>query len=177
MVSVPMITKSGRQRSQRRALQPPMLRAPAQPSRLEVPRPQFIVLCAFLVAAFAMGGSARGDIQSLMILRPVSAITLGYGLTSLNWGHLKAHRWILGFAAALIVLPIAQLVPLPASVSYALPGHSLIADIDQASGNYGVARPISLAPSQTRNALWSMMAPSRCSSSVSNCPSVSTKNC
>ena len=120
---------------------------------------QFFVLSAFLAAAFAMGGSARGDIQSLMILRPLAALTLGFGLTSLEWGHIRSCRCLFGLAASCVLLAIVQLIPLPGTVSYALPGHGLIADIDRASGNFGVARPISLAPSQTWNALWSMMPP------------------
>ena len=134
-------------------------RIPSASSLFGVISPQCGVLGLFLFAAFLMGGSARNDIESLSILRPLGVVTLGFGLTSLNWEHIKAFKWLFGLGLACLLLAIIQLIPLPLSLSYALPGHALIADIDKLTGQYGITRPISLAPSLTWNAFWSMMLP------------------
>lgn len=119
----------------------------------------FRVLSIFLVAMFAMTGSHRLDNESLMFVRPISALVLGYGLSQLTGDQIKAYRWLFGVAIACIAIALVQLVPLPANLFFALPGHGLIGEIDRAIGNAGGAHPISMAPTLTRNALWSMMVP------------------
>lgn len=123
------------------------------------PSAKFWGLSAFLVLVFVMGGSARGDIESLIILRPVSAVALGFTLTSLKWEQVRRYRWLFTLAVACVGLAIAQLAPLPLHSSYGLSGHSIIAEIDSASSTFGGTRPLSLAPSKTWNALWSMLLP------------------
>ena len=120
---------------------------------------EFRVLSVFLVAMFAMTGSHRVDNESLMIVRPLSALVLGFGLSRLTVQQISAYRWLFGVAIACLAIALVQLVPLPANLFLSLPGHGLVGEIDRAIGNTGGAHPLSLAPTLTRNALWSMMVP------------------
>lgn len=117
------------------------------------------MLAAFLVLAFAVGGGARSDIQSLIILRPVAALACGAALLTLRWEHIRTHRALFGFAVALILIFALQLVPLPPTVWQTLPGRSVIADIDVAVGLKGNWRPLSMAPPATWNALHALLVP------------------
>jgi O-antigen ligase len=119
----------------------------------------FWVLAIFILLTFLTGGGARDDIQSLAILRPVSALALGFALWGASFAHFQAFRFLTTFAALLILLVILHLAPLPPSLWAALPGRELIADIDKAAGLGAVWRPLSLAPSQTSNALYSLIGP------------------
>lgn len=119
----------------------------------------FWSLSIFVLLTFVLGGGARGDIQSLAILRPLSAVALAYALWGLRMADFKGFRLLTGFAVAIVVLVGLHLVPLPPSLWTALPGRELIADIDKASGLGSVWRPLSMAPSETTNALFALMAP------------------
>jgi len=106
-----------------------------------------------------MGGGARSDIQSLVILRPVSAAVLGYALWGLTWDRAKPFRFLVFFAIAVVLLVALHLVPLPPAIWMSLPGREIAADVDRVAGLGSVWRPISLTPFQTRNALYSLVVP------------------
>jgi O-antigen ligase len=119
----------------------------------------FWVLAVWLALVFLLGGSSRADVQTLLFLRPASALVLCYGLSSLTALQLKEHRGLFVFAAMLFVLLAAQLVPLPPGVWQQLPGREILAQIDRAAGNADLWRPLTMAPAGTRNALWSLTTP------------------
>jgi O-antigen ligase len=119
----------------------------------------FWLLCAFIVLTFAMGGGARSDIQSLAILRPAAALTLGYALWGLDIDAVRRFRFLCLFALLILLLVGAHLVPLPPALWGSLPGRDLVSDIDRVTGLGAVWRPLSLAPSQTWNALFSLVIP------------------
>lgn len=119
----------------------------------------FWALTALLLAAFAMGGSARADVASLMVLRPLAILMLGFGLSQLHWAHVESRKFLFLMAAALAALPLFHLVPLPVSWWTALPGRGLIGEIDQAAGLGAVARPLSMVPDATSNALFACVVP------------------
>ena len=56
-------------------------------------------------------------------------------------------------------MTLVHLVPLPPALWHALPGRELVADIDARVGLAAIWRPISLAPQETRNALFSLFVP------------------
>lgn len=120
---------------------------------------QFWALAIFLVLAFALGGGARGDIQSLVIFRPLSLLLCGFALWTLTWDDVRRHALLFGIAGLLVVLVGAHLIPLPPSIWTRLPGRELIAQLDQASGLNSVWRPLSLVPTATANAFYSLFAP------------------
>jgi hypothetical protein len=120
--------------------------------------PFWVMILYLLLLAF-MGGGARSDVQSLVILRPVSAIVLGYALWGITWDRARPFRFLIFFATAIILLVGLHLVPLPPALWMSLPGRELAAEIDRVAALGSVWRPISLVPSQTWNALYSFIVP------------------
>lgn len=106
-----------------------------------------------------MGGGARGDIQSLVILRPMAALVCAFGLWGLRGDHIRENRFLFGFAAALFALLALQLIPLPPIIWGALPGREIVSEIDRVAGLGKIWRPISMVPSGTWNALFSLFVP------------------
>ncbi|WP_425229462.1 O-antigen ligase family protein [Sphingomonas sp.] len=119
----------------------------------------FFVLAAFLVLTFLTGGGARADILSLLLLRPVSALVCGYAVYRLQRADIVKHRVLLALAAATVLLVGAYLVPLPPAWWHGLAGHQLIVQTDAALGFADRWRPLSLAPTGTENALFSLLTP------------------
>lgn len=119
----------------------------------------FRALILLLILMFITGGGSRADIQSLTVLRPISAIFLGYGLSQISRAQMKEQRFLFGMALAIIVLALLQLIPLPPSIWAPLPGRGLIVDIDRATGLTGAWRPVSLVPYGTWNALFALIPP------------------
>ena len=131
-------------------------------ARLRLRDPQaraFWALALLLAATFLLGGSARGDAESLIILRPFAALLAGLGIWQLRLEHIQKHKLVLGVALALTALPLLQLVPLPYAIWTSLPGRQQVADIDRIAGLGQIARPISLVPDGTLNALLSLLVP------------------
>jgi O-antigen ligase len=119
----------------------------------------FWIMTFYLVLLAFTGGGARSDIQSLTILRPVSALMLGYALWGLKWDQLQPFRFLLWFALAAILLLVVHLIPLPPALWTLLPGRDLAVEIDKVAGFGAIWRPLSLVPSETWNALYAMVVP------------------
>lgn len=119
----------------------------------------FWLLAGFLLLIGFTASGARGDLLSLIVVRPVAMLLCAYGLFRLTGQQASAHRWFLVFAGLVTGLVALHLVPLPPAVWQALPGRDLVADIDRAAGLGDVWRPLTLAPAATRNALFSLSIP------------------
>jgi O-antigen ligase len=119
----------------------------------------FWALTCFLISAFLLGGASRAEEQSVIILRPLSVLFLGYGLHGLTSRQVREFQFLFAMAAALIAWVAIQLIPLPPAVWSALPGRELIVRIDDAAELHDVWRPLSLSPAGTRNALFSLISP------------------
>jgi O-antigen ligase len=119
----------------------------------------FWALITFLILTLFTGGGSRADIQSLVILRPAAVIFCGIGLWSLRWEHVKAYRFLFGMASAIFALVLLHLLPLPPAAWEALPGRGLLTQIEDAAGLGAVWRPISMVPSATWNAFFSLFVP------------------
>jgi O-antigen ligase len=120
---------------------------------------RFVAFAILVFAAFLMGGSARPDVQSLVILRPLAILLGGYALMLITREQLRMIA-----VPALLLLALAfvigiQLVPLPPGLWGSLPGRSVIADIGSAMGLGDAWRPLSLAPERTINALFALTIP------------------
>jgi O-antigen ligase len=116
-------------------------------------------LVGYLGLVFLMGGGARGDILSLVILRPVAIIVCGFALMTLGWKHIRQYRFLFALAAALFVLVGLHLVPLPFSIWASLPGRGIIVEIGQAAQLGEVWRPLTMVPIATWNAFYSLFVP------------------
>ncbi|NIJ19284.1 O-antigen ligase [Sphingomonas naasensis] len=120
---------------------------------------QFWLLLAFLGVTALLGGGARGDVASLVILRPLAGLLCGVALATLRREQVTENRGLFAFAAAVIVYVAIQLVPLPPVIWHMLPGREIVAQIDTATGLGPTWRPISMAPLATWNALYSLLVP------------------
>lgn len=117
------------------------------------------VLIAYVALVFLLGGGARDDILSLVVLRPLAVAVLGYALLVADPGRMRANRGLLLLGGAWTALVVLHLVPLPPSIWQALPGRELAAEIDRAAGLGAQWRPLSLVPHRTLNALFALMVP------------------
>lgn len=120
---------------------------------------RYCVLAGYLAMLFLMGGGAREDLQSLMILRPLSVLACAGGLLSLQVEDWQRYRELFLLLAAAIALSALQLVPLPPALWHALAGRELLREIDSAAGLGAVWRPLSMDPMMTWNALFSLSVP------------------
>lgn len=119
----------------------------------------FPMLSVFLVLTFATGGSSWPYEGQLILLRPVSVLFAMFGLATMRpdvWCRFSPI-WI-GFVAIVLLLA-AHLLPLPYTWWSALPGRELLTQIDQAAGFGAIARPLSMHPEATVNALFSLFVP------------------
>lgn len=117
------------------------------------------VLLVLVAAAFVLGGSARADVASLAILRPLGLLCLALALGTLSRTHARGFVVPLAIAGAAVLLPALQLVPLPPSIWQRLPDRDLVAEIDRAAGLGTPWRPLTLTPPETLNALLAGVIP------------------
>lgn len=119
----------------------------------------FWLLIAFLSLVALTGGSARSDVQSLAILRPVSVIIFGIALINFKFDYFRAHALLFGIIAAIWMVAIGQLIPLPPALWQGFPSRELVIDIGAISGQESVYRTLSLDPEAAWNALFSLFIP------------------
>lgn len=120
---------------------------------------QFWILASFLVIACFTGGSARGDVQSLQVLRPAAILVAAYGLFTIRWRELGVYKGLVFLIVAVFALVAAHLIFLPPSLWSGLPGRAIIRDIDAMAELAGLWRPLSMAPLGTLNALYALSIP------------------
>ena len=119
----------------------------------------FFLLVLYLVLVFLTGGGARADIQSLIILRPISVIVCGFALWTITRDQVKKYQLLFLSFAAVIALVAIQLVPLPPALWSALPGREIMVEVDKAAGLGPRWRPISMVPSATWNGFYALFVP------------------
>ena len=117
------------------------------------------VLVGYIALVFLLGGGARDDIASLVVLRPLALVVLGYALVIADAERMRANRGFLLLAGAWVALVASHLIPLPPGIWQALPGRELAVEIDHAAGLGDPWRPLSLVPHRTLNALFALSVP------------------
>lgn len=123
------------------------------------PSPLFWILGAFLVLLFATGGASRADVQSLVILRPVSVFVCALALMTLRREHLAQRKWLFGSFAAVFALALLHVIPLPPALWQSLAGRQDLVDVEKLTGLTDVWRPLTLAPMNGWHALFSLFVP------------------
>lgn len=117
------------------------------------------LLLALLTVTFLIGGGARGDVNSVAILRPFAILMSFIGLAFLTKAKAQAF-WPLLVVGSLFVMWIGvQLVPLPPSIIAAMPGQEPYVAAAKAMGVAESWRPLSVIPSQTSNAFYAAFVP------------------
>lgn len=119
----------------------------------------FYVLSAFLLLLFATGGSSWPFEAQLIVLRPAAFLIAAWGLATMTTQHWREYRtlWIIFFAITLLIA--THLVTLPFAWWSRLPGRDVLVQIDAAANLGQIARPLSMQPEATMNALLSMSVP------------------
>lgn len=119
----------------------------------------FLLFIGLMLLCFLGGGGSRGDVASLLYLRPAAVISFFVFLWFARKGELAVVRvplLLLGLAGALLVL---QLIPLPPSIWTALPGRAPFTQAATLAGIDQPWRPLSIAPDLTLNSLAALCVP------------------
>lgn len=131
----------------------------ARHAAIAVPSACFWALAGFMLLAFATGGGSRYDIQSLVILRPAAALLLAFAFWGVRGRDLRGLTQPLLLFAAMALLILLHLIPLPWALWSSLPGRETIVAIDEAASLGHIWRPLALAPVGAWNALFSLLPP------------------
>jgi hypothetical protein len=123
------------------------------------PSAQFWILAAFLCVVFLTGGASRIEVQSLVILRPLSVFACAIALLTVKKEHCLQYRELFFGFAAIFFLAAIHLVPLPNAVWSSLNGRAELQAIDDLVGLKDVWRPLTLTPMNGWHALLSLFAP------------------
>lgn len=123
---------------------------------------RFCALLLLLALCAIGGGGARGDIQSLLYLRPMALLITAALLVSPGRLDLGELRTPLRLLALLAIWMAVQLIPLPPALWAVLPGHAQFVDIAGSANFPQPWRPLSLTPDLTLNSLVSLLVPAGC---------------
>lgn len=118
-----------------------------------------LLLAALLAMTFLLGGSARADASSLLLLRPLAAAVFAIAAVSALPAALRRACWETTLALALLALPLLHVVPLPPQIWTALPGRELAAESYRAMGQPLPWHPLSLTPRHSWNAVFALLGP------------------
>lgn len=116
--------------------------------------------CLLLGFSFAFGGSSRDHEFRLLAVELAALPLLVMALTQIvETGTWRSHRLLLGLLSAILLLPLAQLVPLPPSLWQALPGRDAIEVSRAVSGAQPGWVTMSLTPDRTWSAWFALLPP------------------
>lgn len=127
--------------------------------RLASPVARKMALLLLIVAAFALGGGSRGDINSLILLRPLAFALLAYVIAVGNWDDVSRNGRVALFAVAVLTIVVLHLVPLPPAAWQSLPGRDIVVRGDTMVGLGAIARPLALNVTEATNSLLSLSVP------------------
>ena len=138
--------------------------APMSSSRRRIfNEPDFPLFCGVilvLVIALTLGGASRLNMVQVTLVELASLPLLIMSLLAFQarslWQGVKIPLVLIGIA---LLIPLAQLVPLPPGLWAALPGHKVAADALATAGIAPRWRPASLAPDQTLISLLALCPP------------------
>jgi O-antigen ligase len=123
------------------------------------PAVKFAAFIGFVIITVLLGGASRPDVWSLLLLRPVAFLFLGYACLIVSREQLAQMRGPIILLACLAALILLQLIPLPSAIWPSLPQRDVIYDVSKNLDLQNAWRPISLVPSRTLNSLLSLSVP------------------
>lgn len=118
----------------------------------------FYLVALNLVLALILGGGTRGGFLSDVLLQILSVPLLLIALWQLAEPGRAVSRWVLVFCAALVLLPLLQLLPLPPAVWTSLAHRQAEANALRLVGELPWM-PLSVAPSATWLSVLSLIVP------------------
>lgn len=119
----------------------------------------FGALVVVLSVLWIAGGASKADVLGQVVVRSVAWLALVIAVLAEGRLAIDRIRLPLIFFAAVLALPLLQLVPLPVAVWQALPGRSALAGAAVISGEAQPWRPWSMVPAATINAAGSLIVP------------------
>lgn len=120
----------------------------------------FVLASVTLAASLLLGGASRTNEVQVAVIELLSVPTLLWALWSLAAdGSWKSHRLPIAILTAMALIPLVQLIPLPADIWASWPGHQAAADGLRAAGLDIGWRPISLTPLETSGHLLALLPP------------------
>jgi O-antigen ligase len=120
---------------------------------------KFVVFAVFVILVALMGGGARSDIVSLLVLRPVAVLAAAYGLLTISQPAFRSAAVPIYLLTAAMAIAALQLLPLPAPVWTSLAGRGPFAEVYSQFGLSAGWHPLSLYPSYSWNSLFAMFVP------------------
>ena len=129
------------------------------PSILPKPQWQFWLLAAFLLVVFFTGGASRTDVQSLVILRPLSVLLCATAMMTLRKEHLAGRKFLFWAMVTLMLTALLHLAPLPPDMWQALPGRDDMVAVENLVGLSDVWRPLTLTPMNGWHAFAALFTP------------------
>lgn len=118
-----------------------------------------VAIAVLWAALLLLGGSSRGDVAQLIILRPLAVLIACFGLWTLRKEHLSRYPFLLAMTALIILVAVLHLLPLPPSLWHGLPGRELLVAVDEQAQLKDIWRPLTMAPAMGWNALLSLVVP------------------
>jgi O-antigen ligase len=122
-------------------------------------RAPFVIASTLVILAFFMAGSARDDIISLLIWRPLTAFLLAMSIVVSGKQAWQRGKSLLILTAAIVLLVASHLIPLPPEIWTTLPGRDILVKTYEAAGMALPWQPLSMAQARTWNALFSLAGP------------------
>jgi O-antigen ligase len=120
---------------------------------------KFAVFAAFVILVALMGGGARSDITSLLVLRPLAVLAVAYGLLTISRPAFSSAAIPIYLLVAAMTITASQLLPLPAPVWTSLAGRAAFAQVYAEFGLPAGWHPLSLYPAYSWNSLFAMFVP------------------
>lgn len=114
------------------------------------------IAAVLLVLSLALGGGARNGLLSDMPVQIFAAFALLF-LLAPGFQRLKSSPFHVLMFCFVVLLPLLQLVPLPASIWMALPGRDAVIDLYRDLAIELSSRPLTLRPSETWRAFISLL--------------------
>lgn len=105
-----------------------------------------------------MGGSSRGDTQSLAVLNPTMILCCGAALLTVKKEHRQEKKWLFAWVAVIFVLNVFYLMPIQAQLEKFSHDTSELAAIRTAANTFGTTQTTA-APDAVWQSLFFLFAP------------------
>jgi O-antigen ligase len=119
-----------------------------------------IASAVLLALSFVLGGSSQGHTLRLALVELASLpLLILAGGRLVQTGCWREHRFALGILAAIVAIPLLQLIPLPPAVWSGLPGRDQMVLALQLAGMEPGWAPLSVAPDRTWGSVLALAPP------------------
>lgn len=126
---------------------------------IDISAAKFWLLSGFLLLIFLTGGSSRSDVQSLVILGPISVLVCGVGLVMLPLSQLLERKWLFAGFLVIFITLIFYNFYVPHDIRQQITGVELPQLADRASDQSFTWRHLTASASNTWASMISLVTP------------------